>query len=80
MNLNNPWVYEELAKPENNSYLQDELIDGAMGTGQWHEKPVPWGQVSGMRIHHSCYFILETWRNMETGSLLAKRRSRAPVS
>ena len=27
MNLNNPWVYEELAKPENNSYLQDELID-----------------------------------------------------
>ena len=27
MNLNNPWVYEELAKPENNSYLKDELID-----------------------------------------------------
>ena len=27
MNLNNPWVYEELAKPENNNYLQDELID-----------------------------------------------------
>lgn len=27
LNLNNPWVYEELAKQENNSYLQDELID-----------------------------------------------------
>ena len=27
MNLNNPWVYEELAKPENNTFLTDELID-----------------------------------------------------
>ena len=27
MDLNNPWVYEELAKPENNTYLTDELID-----------------------------------------------------
>lgn len=27
MNLNNPWVYEELAKLENNTYLTDKLID-----------------------------------------------------
>ena len=27
MNLKNPWVYEELAKPENNTHLTDELID-----------------------------------------------------
>ena len=26
MNLNNSWVYEELNKPENNTYLTDELI------------------------------------------------------
>ena len=27
MNLNNPWVYEELAKPEKSTCLTDELID-----------------------------------------------------
>ena len=27
MDLNHPWVYKELAKPENNTYLTDELID-----------------------------------------------------
>ena len=27
LDLNYPWVYEELAKPENNTYLTDELID-----------------------------------------------------
>ena len=27
MNLNNPWVYEELSKPGNNTYLTEELID-----------------------------------------------------
>lgn len=26
MNLNNPWVYEELAKLENNTYLTDKLM------------------------------------------------------
>jgi len=34
MNLNIPWVYEELAKPENNSFLTDELTDRILALPQ----------------------------------------------